>query len=803
MDEENRKNAEETVETDKKPEHKELSSTAELISSIDEAVAEYSFSIDDILAEYGIKREEEPEPVSEPETDEPSAEDDSKNNDDEDEVDELTERLGRVAAEVRTEKEEERLREIERHVASAAEKVTEPSGDEFPAEPDQIDDNGKIHIFEEEPEEEPKKRGFFHRHKKDDEEKPKKDGAKLFGSSIDGWFGQDAEGKPNPRTRVGETSEEEFEQEIEREREQRRPRRNRKVKTEEELEQEIFTEDDAEVEEEPEEPDIPPDEAADEIVRRLGRSRLRLIGAAVVAAALLLITFAPHMGIPMPAFLSYIKMPYIYLFVCCALELAVMGLCFETTVVGVRDLVTLRPNMESVVVFANFASLLHMITIMFKPEWEGYYGYAAVSTLSMLFAAYYLRKLEVAKLKSCRAAAGMGRPYIVVAEPDIYDGETALVKYRAEKPLGFVSRLNREDYTRKVWKVVAPIVIFGSLALAAIASFANDNGHRFFWCLAAISAAGAPLGLLLPYCLCFAKAARHLYAIGEALAGYAAAESLSDAKSVVITDGDLFPPGNIALSGLKVYGGNPVDKVMIYAASLINASGAATSRPFADQLGEQASELLKVNAFKFYENGGIGGEIEKNTVLAGTASFMMRNGIRIPQDVGGKTLIFLAINLELAGVFALSYGASGAVRGGLSMLMHQQITPVFATRDFNISPAMIETKFKLSTDTVDFPKEAERLALSDPYRLFKGKISAVISREGLKHYAECVVCARNLRRAVRISTALTLLSAVLAMFFMSYLCFTGAVVVASPLNLLLYAALWLLPNFIIARWVVM
>lgn len=801
MDEENRKNAERSEDTDAKTENKDLSSTAELLSSIDDAVAEYSFSIDDILAEYGIKREEEPEPEAPSEPTAAAAEDETKKDED-DEVDELTERLGRVAHEVRSEQEEERLREIERHVTEAAEKVTEPSPDEFPAEPDQIDDNGKIHIFEEKTEEEPKKRGLFHRRRKDEEEKPPKDGSKLFGASLDGMFGQDAEGGPNPKTRNGETSEEEFEQEVEREREQRRPRRRRKEKSEQELEQEIFTEEKQEVEEEPDEPDIPPDEAADAIVLRLGRSRLRLIGAAVVAAVLLLITVAPHVGIPMPAFLSYIKMPYIYLFICCALEIAVMALCFETTVTGVRDLVTLRPNMESVVTFANFASLLHMITVMFKPEWEGYYGYAAVSTLSMLLAAYYLRKLEVAKLKSCRAAAGMGRPYIVVAEPDIYDGETALVKYRADKPLGFVPRLNREDHARKVWKVAAPIVIFGSLALAAVASFANDNGHRFFWCLAAISAAGAPLGLLLPYCLCFAKAARHLYSIGEALAGYAAAESLSEAKSVVMTDGDLFPPGNIALNGLKVYGGNPVDKVMIYAASLINASGAATSRPFADQLGEQSGELLKVNAFKFYENGGIGGEIGGDTVLAGTASFMMRNGIRIPQDVGGKTLIFLAINLELAGVFALSYGASSAVRGGLSMLMRQQMTPVFATRDFNISPAMIETKFKLSTDTVDFPKEAERLALSDPYRLFSGKISAVISREGLKHYAECVVCARNLRRAVRISTALTLFSAVIAMLVMFYLCFTGAVVVASPLNLLLYAALWLLPNFVIARWVI-
>lgn len=759
----------------------DLANTAELLAEIDKEVNEYSFSIDDILAEFGVEREVEPE--AEPVPEEPQKPLPELT------ADELTERLGEVAQQMHAEQEEQKLREIEQQVMKAAEQVTEAQ-DEYPAEPDQIGEDGKVHIFEEEEEPEQKKRGIFRRKKNDEPSEKRRvmretgDMKKVFGRDLDQVFGADADVR---ESRDGGISAEDFERDHADE-PRRRGRKHR------------FT-----VEETPEEsnePDVEPEEEAKRIVEALGRSRLRLIIAAVVTVLLAIVSFAPNIGLSMPEFATYIERPFMYIFICVLLQLGVMALCFETTAIGIRDLVTLKPNMESVVVFANITSILHLFFVAIKPEWGGYYGYSMLGALSMLISSYYLRRLELAKLKSCRAAAGMSRPYIVAAEPELYDDEIALIKYRAQKPLHFVSRLNAPDLNRRVWRIAAPIMMLGSVALAAVASFGSGAGERFVWCIAAISAASAPLSLLMPYCLAFAKAARSLYSLGEAITGWSAAEALSSADSIVVSDSDVFPPGHIALNGLKVYRGYPKDKVIAYAASLIGASGAAIARPFAEQHSNQTSEPLpKVNLFKFYENGGIGGEIEGQTVLAGTATFMMRNGISIPKDVGGKTTVFIAVNLEIVGVFAVSYNASPAVRRGLSMLMRQNVTPVFATRDFNISPAMIETRFGLSTDTIDFPKEAERLALSDPDRLFVGRTSAVISREGLKHYAECVVCARNLRRAVRLSTALTLASAIIGVLVMFYLCFTGSMSTASPLNLLLYTALWLIPNFITARWV--
>ena len=102
---------------------------------------------------------------------------------------------------------------------------------------------------------------------------------------------------------------------------------------------------------------------------------------------------------------------------------------------------------------------------------------------------------------------------------------------------------------------------------------------------------------------------------------------------------------------------------------------------------------------------------------------------------------------------------------------------------------------------MDFPQIAQRLALSDPDRLYFGKPAAVLNREGLSHYAESIATAKNLRRTTKICFWLSVLCMVIAMLLMFYLTYIHAPAAASPSNLLLYMLLWLLPAWLASNWV--
>jgi hypothetical protein len=547
--------------------------------------------------------------------------------------------------------------------------------------------------------------------------------------------------------------------------------------------------------------DIEPEEAIQSLIRQMGLIRLRLLFGSIMCALLLYITVAPKLRLFVPDILSYVRNPNIYLFTTSALLILVMIMCVETVAVGIRDLLRFRPNMESIVALSALLSLAHSISIIVFPLWEGYYPYSSVSALSVLFAAYYRQKLKMARFRAYKTVGSMTKPYLVVREKGVYGGLDGIVKYRAAKPMYFVNQCERNDAARKAWFYVAPLVIVLSVASAAISSFGNGQPQRFLWNLSAMIAVAAPFSACLPFNLPFAKLTKHLGMVGEAIAGWSAAEDLSTTDNLIVTDSDLFPPGSITLNGLKIFGGYAVDKVISYSASLIAASGAATSKPFLDLIHDQATTLRKVSGFRYYENGGVGGEINGESVIAGSASFMLRTGIRIPKDINIKHAIYIAINQELAGIFAVNYNAQGAIKKALNLLRKNRITPVLAIRDFNITPSMIESKFNISTDTADFPPIEGRLSLSNPDRVYIAKPAAVIGREGLSHYTECVVCARNLRKATKICLVLTFISILIAMLLMFFFMYTHAPVQATPANLIGYMAFWLLPNVIATGWV--
>ena len=312
-------------------ERRDPASTAEILADIDRSVEEYSFSIDDILAEFGVERtaEPEPEPAPEPEPQVPAYEMTSE---------ELTDKLGEVAARMQEEREEQKLREteeqlrsekeereraeaererekrereleleIKRQVELAADHVTEEQN-EYPAEPGQRDEMGRIHIFEEEKTQDTEKRRRFGGKKREDEEPAERrtvmkeakaeEGKKVFGGKLEGIFGHDAEFRP--QLRGGDVSEETFKQEHE---EKLRKHRRRRPEPEEPAAEPSETE-----------PDIEPEEEVSLLVRELGRGRLRLLLAALLTALLAFISFAPYIGIGLPAIFTYVEKPYIYIF---------------------------------------------------------------------------------------------------------------------------------------------------------------------------------------------------------------------------------------------------------------------------------------------------------------------------------------------------------------------------------------------------------------------------------------------------------------------------------------------------------
>ena len=334
-----------------------------------------------------------------------------------------------------------------------------------------------------------------------------------------------------------------------------------------------------------------------------------------------------------------------------------------------------------------------------------------------------------------------------------------------------------------------------------LASFGIGEGEHLMWCLSATFTAAAGFGGALAYGRSFHKVARRVSQSGGALAGWPGAAGSRRGNRVLITDLDLFPPGFVELNGIKVFGDFSVERVVGYTATLIRDSGCGLEKLFHDLLRTQGAIFRRADSLCCYEGGGLSANIRGDQVLVGSAAFMNLMEVPLPQGLNVKNAVFCAIDGELAGIFALNYTLPDTVFPSLTSLLRERVGPVLATRDFNLIPAMLQQRFKLAADRMDFPPVERRRELSDPEQDHTGVLTAVLCREGLLPFAESVVGARRLRRAVRASAVLTCAGSTLGVLLAYYLTSVDAYASLSPLNLLFYLLMWLLPVWFLSGWV--
>jgi len=407
-----------------------------------------------------------------------------------------------------------------------------------------------------------------------------------------------------------------------------------------------------------------------------------------------------------------------------------------------------------------------------------------IGALAMTTALWGRTLLFRAMHETFRVAAVGDAPYMVTTTA----GGAAK---RDGASLGFSNAAQRDDLATRWQALLLPVILTAALVFAVLATVKTGAGAMFAWNLSALLAGADALAFPLVYALPLRRVVRRLSRCGAALAGWTGADAIRRSNCMILTDTDLFPPGTVALNGLKIFG-EESGKVFSYAATMAHASESGLARLFDELLASEGGTPETLTDLNFYEEGGVGGTIHGETVLFGTSSFCRRIGVPLPRGITLRTGVFLAVDGALIAVFAVKYHAAENVDWALHALHRSRITPVLAVRDGNITPALLKRKFGTDARAV-YPALSTRLALSEHDG---AKPWALLYREGLMPYAEVAVGSKRLCRAVRSGTRLTLLSSVIGVLLAFYLAFVAAYTLLTPFGMLAFLLLWALASLV-------
>ena len=545
----------------------------------------------------------------------------------------------------------------------------------------------------------------------------------------------------------------------------------------------------------------PPDVAPQELARQYGKGlkglRIRAVLVFLLAAVALVQLVVPALGF---VWLPPLDEDSLQVWISAGLLGAGILLSLDVLVLGVFRALRGRVGMDTLAALSAVFTMIDAWTLATIQDREGQLPYSAAVLTGLFFLLHGTYHKRCALRLSCRTAAAAAQPYLLTLDEGKWNGRDTYCKWSGT-PDGFGSQMQMDDGAQRVYRIVCPLLLLACVLFSLLSSYGLGKPEHLIWCLSATFTAAAAFGGALVYGRPFHRVARRLAQSGAALAGWPGAAQSKKGDRVLITDGDLFPPGYVGLNGIKVFGDWPVEKVVGCTATLIRDSGSGLTKLFHDLLRSQGAIFRRAEQLCCYEGGGLSASIRGEQVLVGSAAFMNLMEVSLPQGLHVKNAVFCAIDGELAGIFALNYTLPDTVFPALDALMRERVGPVLATRDFNLIPAMLHQRFKLAADKMDFPPVERRRELSDPEQPHSHTLTAVLCREGLLPYAEAVVGAKRLRWATRFGAVLACIGSTIGVLLAYYLTSVDAYGSLSPLNLLIFLLSWLAPIWFLTSWV--
>ena len=388
----------------------------------------------------------------------------------------------------------------------------------------------------------------------------------------------------------------------------------------------------------------------------------------------------------------------------------------------------------------------------------------------------------------------------ITAVEDYYRDQKGLLRGEGQVE-HFMDSLDDACGPEKVLQIYA-LAATGLAIVAGVAAFVLYRSISTAVQVAAVTTLTAlPASMFIAISRPMAILEKRFHKLGTVLCGWRGVKGLCGKAMFPLDHNDLFPSGSVKLNGVKFFGSRQPDELVAYATAMVTMDGGALEPLFAQLLESRNGRHYTVEEFTSYNEGGIGGRINDEDVLVGSAGFLKAMGVEMPEGVRLNQVICLAVNGEMCGLFAVAYEKDRSRAAGLGTLSsYRGLNAVITTDDFTVSEGFIRSRFGLRTKRILFPDREERAQLREKTPDPEQPVLALTTRNGLAPFAYAVTGARVLRKTVVAGVVVHLIGGILGIAMMGALVWLRATHLLTPVNMFLYQLAWMLPGLLITEW---
>ncbi len=461
---------------------------------------------------------------------------------------------------------------------------------------------------------------------------------------------------------------------------------------------------------------------------------------------------------------------------------------------GVADLLHKRFTLNTLLVFSAIACAADAVMCLQVSRVPCCAAFCLNMTMS-LWSAHQKRNTELSQMDTMRKATRLDS---LVSSEDYYEGLPGILRSEGQVE-DFMDNYDAPGSVDKIFSIYALAALAASL-ISGVVGVVLGSAHIGVQVLCASLMVATPATMFITLSCPMALLQRRLHKHGSVICGWKGVMGLSRSLAFPLKDTDLFPMGATKMNGVKFYGSRSPDEVVAYATALINADGGNMALLFQQLLESRSGFHYDAENVRSYD-GGIGGEVQGEAVLAGTLSFMQSMGVDMPEGTRVNAAIYVAIDGELSGVFAITYSKVKTATVGLNTLCaYRGLIPVMTTNDFMLSDSFIRSRFGVNVKRMAFPEREVRDDLSQRQPEENAPALALTTRDGLAGMAYAVTGSRALKSATAVGAAIHLIAGILGLVIMLVLAIVGAYDLLTPTNILLYELIWMIPGLLVAQW---
>ena len=419
-----------------------------------------------------------------------------------------------------------------------------------------------------------------------------------------------------------------------------------------------------------------------------------------------------------------------------------------------------------------------------------------LEVMMSLWGTYHRRTTEMGMMDTMRKAVRLNS---VVKCDDYFEGHSGILRGegQVEDFMDTYQQTTGPEKVQNVYSLLALLLSIGVAVAAGVLHSLSLGVQIFSTTLLVAMPASFFIALTRP----MAVLERRLHAVGTVLCGWKGVLGLSGKFAFPLNDSDLFPAGSIKMNGVKFYGDRDPEIIIAYAAALMRANGGGLAPIFEQLLSSRNGIRFAAENVQFYGNGGIGGEINGDPVLMGTLEFLKEMGVEVPDGIMVKQAVYVSVDGDLSGLFAITYNRARQVAAGMSTLCaSRRIRPVIIAKDFLLTAAFLKEKFGLRPRRSAFPAHAEGIMLENKQAGAEAPALALTTQEGLASVAYAITGARALRTSCRLGVTIHIMGGILGLLIMAALAVLGTTALLTPLHILLYQLVWFIPGWMVTMW---